>query len=42
MEFPVSHTELAAEKRWEEFEARWLALGRGEAELRPTITPTQG
>ena len=42
MEFPVSHTELPAEKRWEEFEARWLALGRGEAELRPTITPTRG
>jgi cephalosporin-C deacetylase len=42
MEFPVSHTELPEEKRWEEFEARWLALGRGEGELRPTITPTQG
>ncbi len=41
MEFPVSHTELAAEKRWEEFEARWLALGRGEAQLHPTITPRQ-
>ena len=38
MEFPVSHTELPEEKRWEEFEARWLALGRGEAELRPSIT----
>ena len=42
MEFPVSHTELPEEKRWEEFEARWLALGRGEAELRPSIRPTQG
>ena len=42
MEFPVSHTELPEEKRWEEFEARWLALGLGEAELRPSITPTQG
>ena len=35
MEFPVSHTDLPEEKRWEQFEARWLALGRGEAELRP-------
>ena len=42
MEFPVSHSELPEEKRWEEFEARWLALGLGEAELRPSITPTQG
>ena len=36
MEFPVSHTELPEEKRWQEFEARWLALGRGEAQLRPS------
>lgn len=41
MEFPVSHTELPEEERWQEFEARWLALGRGEAQLRPSTTPTQ-
>jgi cephalosporin-C deacetylase len=35
MEFPVSHTALPEEQRWEEFETRWLALGRGESELRP-------
>ena len=35
MEFPVSHTMLPEEQRWEEFETRWLALGRGESELRP-------
>jgi Acetyl esterase (deacetylase) len=35
MEFPVSHTALPEEQRWEEFESRWLALGRGESELRP-------
>ena len=35
MEFPVSHTALPEEKRWEEFETRWLTLGRGESELRP-------
>jgi hypothetical protein len=27
MEFPVSHTVLPEEKRWEQFEARWLAIG---------------
>jgi cephalosporin-C deacetylase len=42
MEFPVSHTALPEEKRWEQFEARWLAIGRGEAELRPSVTPTRG
>jgi cephalosporin-C deacetylase len=41
MEFPVSHTDLPEEKRWEQFEARWLAIGRGEAELNPSITPRQ-
>jgi cephalosporin-C deacetylase len=41
MEFPVSHTDLPEEKRWEEFEARWLALGRAAAELRPSITRTR-
>jgi cephalosporin-C deacetylase len=35
MEFPVSHTALPEEQRWAEFESRWLALGRGESELRP-------
>ena len=35
MEFPVSHTTLPEESRWEQFEARWLALGRGDAELHP-------
>ena len=35
MEFPVSHTALPEEQRWEEFETRWLALGRGESKLRP-------
>jgi cephalosporin-C deacetylase len=35
MEFPVSHSALPEEKRWEEFETRWLALGRGQSELRP-------
>ena len=35
MEFPVSHTALPEEQRWAEFESRWLALGRGEGELRP-------
>jgi len=30
----VSHTALPEEQRWEEFEARWLALGRAESELR--------
>jgi hypothetical protein len=35
MEFPVSHTALPEEQRWDEFEARWLTLGRGESELRP-------
>jgi cephalosporin-C deacetylase len=40
MEFPVSHTALPEEKRWEQFEARWLAIGSGEVELRPAITPT--
>ncbi len=33
MEFPVSHTALPEEKRWEEFEARWLTLARGEDRL---------
>jgi cephalosporin-C deacetylase len=35
MEFPVSHTALPEERRWEEFETRWLALGHGESELHP-------
>ncbi len=35
MEFPVSHTTLPEEKRWEEFETRWLVLGRGKSKLRP-------
>jgi cephalosporin-C deacetylase len=39
MEFPVSHTSLPEEKRWEQFEARWLAIGLGEAELRPSLMP---
>jgi hypothetical protein len=42
MEFAVSHTGLPDEKRWEQFAARWLAIGRGEAELRPSVTPTRG
>jgi cephalosporin-C deacetylase len=42
MEFPVSHTDLPEENRWELFEARWLAIGRGEAELRPSINPAEG
>lgn len=28
MEFPVSHSDKPEEKRWEEFEARWIALGK--------------
>ena len=40
MEFPVSHTALPEEQRWEEFETRWLALGRGESELRPLRAAT--
>ena len=36
MEFPVSHTTLPEEKRWEQFEARWLSIGLGEAELCPS------
>ena len=42
MEFPVSHTTLPEEKRWEKFEARWLAIGRGEAELCPSERRRQG
>jgi cephalosporin-C deacetylase len=42
MEFPVSHTALPEEKRWEQFEARWLAIGRDEAELRPSLWPRGG
>ena len=38
MEFPVSHTTMPEERRWEQFEARWLAIARGEAELHPTST----
>jgi cephalosporin-C deacetylase-like acetyl esterase len=34
MDFPVSHTALPEERRWQELETRWLALGRGETELR--------
>ena len=30
MTFPVSHSDEPAEKRWEEFEARWLELGKGD------------
>jgi hypothetical protein len=40
MEFPVSHTALPEEQRWKEFETRWLALGRGESELRPLRVDT--
>ncbi len=36
MEFPVSHTTLPEESRWGQFEARWLAIARGEAELHPS------
>ena len=36
MEFPVSHTALPEEKRWEQFEVRWLSIGLGEAELCPS------
>jgi cephalosporin-C deacetylase len=36
MEFPVSHTTMPEERRWEQFEVRWLAIARGEAELHPT------
>ena len=42
MEFPVSHTALPEEKRWEQFEARWLAIGRGETELRPSVNADAG
>lgn len=35
MEFPVSHTGLPEERRWREFEARWLAIGLQKAKLRP-------
>ena len=36
MEFPVSHTTMPEESRWEQFEARWLAIAKGEAELHPS------
>lgn len=39
MEFPVSHTALPEERRWADFELRWLRLGLGKDELRPTIQP---
>jgi cephalosporin-C deacetylase len=38
MEFPVSHSTLPEESRWEQFEARWLAIARGESELQPKQT----
>jgi hypothetical protein len=28
MKFPVSHSNEPEEKRWEEFQARWLELGK--------------
>jgi cephalosporin-C deacetylase len=37
MEFPVSHSQEPEEKRWEEFEARWLELGQVGTRFRTTM-----